>query len=179
MHQQQQPQHTQGAQFGQGQQSFGQGGGQSSQQGIGQMGGGQQGGQFSQVVGQSFSQVAPPTLVQTVVDLDRLETVAAYAHNTAMQQGNHQVALIADAIEEIARLQKELVVMANPLANELSRCSQQVIQTGISQLQPYTQTPEVQELVYEAQQTTQRVPQVIQQTLGGSQGSSQGSQGTW
>ena len=119
--------------------------------------------QLPQLVGNGFSQATTPQISEAVIALDRLETVAEYAHSRMMQQGNYQAAMLADAIEAVSRLQKELVVTANPLVQEVSQCSEQVIQAAIGQLQQHSQQPEIQELVSECQQTIQQVPQSLQQ----------------
>lgn len=118
------------------------------------------------LVGQGFSQYAPPEISQAVVTLDRVETVAEHTHSLAMQQGDHQTALIADAIEEIAHLEKELLVTENPLAESLSWCTQEVLEQGIQQLQQASGRPEVQELISETHQMLEQVPQSFQQSSG-------------
>lgn len=119
--------------------------------------------QQGQLLGQGFSQSVSPDVIQAVLTLDRLETVAQFAKSQATQQGNHQVVKIADGLKEIAHLQKELIVEQNPLAQSMSRCTQQTIQDGIQQLQQYQQQPEVQELVQEAQQAPQEIQRATQQ----------------
>ncbi|UHQ96098.1 hypothetical protein [Natrinema halophilum] len=124
--------------------------------------------------GQQFAQSAPEQILSAVESLDRLETVAEFADAQAMQQGNRQVAKIADAMKDIAHIQKEHIVEENPLAQEFGQCSQQVIQSGIQQLQQYQQQPEIQELVETAQQTLDSVSSGLQtQPTGGQQSSRQ------
>ncbi len=112
--------------------------------------------------GQQFTQSAPEQILTAVETLDRLETIAEFADGQAMQQGNLQVANIADALKDIAHIQKELIVEENPLAQEFGQCSQQVIQSGVQQLQQHQQQPEIQELVETAQQTLDSVSSGLQ-----------------
>ncbi len=112
--------------------------------------------------GQQFTQSVPEQILAAVETLDRLETIAEFADGQAMQQGNLQVANIADALKDIAHIQKELIVEENPLAQEFSQCSQQVIQSGVQQLQQHQQQPEIRELVETAQQTLDTVSSGLQ-----------------
>jgi len=141
------------------------------------MGGGRQHGQFETQrhepqTGQQFTQSMPQEVVTTVEDLDRLETVAEFADGRATQQGNTEAARIADAIKDVAHLQKEFIVEENPLAQEFGQCSQQFLQSGMQQLQSHQQQPEIQELSEVCQQSIQSISSGLQSMPAAGQGSS-------
>ena len=124
-----------------------------------------------QPTGQQFSQSMPQPVVTAVEHLDRLETVAEFADGRATQQGNIEAARIADAIKDVAHLQKEFIVEENPLAQEFGQCCQQVIETSMQRLQPHQQQPEIQELTETCQQTIQSISSGLQaMPAGGQQG---------
>lgn len=149
-------------------------GGQQQQQMGRQQSGmemGRQERQHQPPTGHQFSQAMPQSIVTAVEDLDRLETIAEFTDQRATQQGNHEVGRIADAIKDVAHLQKEFIVEENPLAQEFGQCSQQVIQSGISQLQGHQQQPEIQELTETCQQTLGSISSCLQSMPTGGQGS--------
>ncbi|MHC3438727.1 hypothetical protein ACYJ1Y_11670 [Natrialbaceae archaeon A-gly3] len=116
----------------------------------------------------------PQPVVTAVEHLDRLETTAEFADGRATQQGNIEAAQIADAMKDVAHLQKELIVEENPMAQEFGQCCQQLLQSGMQQLQGYQQQPEIQELSETCQQTLQSISSGLQSIPTGGQGQGQG-----
>ena len=112
-------------------------------------------------MGQQFSQRVPQQIQSAIEDLDRLESVAEFADTQATRRGDEYAAGIADALKDVAHLQKEFMIEENPLTQEFSQCSQQLLQQGSQQLQQYQQ-PEMQELADTAGRALESVTSGIQ-----------------
>lgn len=138
------------------------GGQQYTQQPGGQgFQGAQQG--YQQLPSQDFTQMAPQTVQQAVLDLDEFETVAEWAHTKSMEQGNPEVSAITNQLAEIAHLEKKLILGRSPFAETFARSTSQSVQEASQQLQPYSQDPAVQDVLQEAQRVSQTIGQAQQE----------------
>lgn len=126
--------------------------------------------QFGQAVGQRFQDSVPVEVQSVVQDLDRLETVCEWAKTQATQRGMFTLARACDDIQDIAHVQKKLIIRQSPFAQPLGNATRQVIQNAVQQLQQYTSQPEVQDALSAAQQTTNAISQALTrlQSVGGS-----------
>ncbi|MDG5777508.1 hypothetical protein VB773_13435 [Haloarculaceae archaeon H-GB2-1] len=111
------------------------------------------GGQMGQQIGQRFDESVPNEVHQLVQQLDRLESVSAWAKSGACKQGMHQVASICEDIEDVAHLEKKLVLRQSPFARPIGESVKATIQSGVQTLQQAAGQPEVQDNIREAQQT--------------------------
>lgn len=153
---------------------FGQQLGQSSQQ-LGQSG--QQLGQFGQAVGRRFQEGAPAEVQSAVQSLDRLETVCEWAKTQATQRGMARLARACDDIQDIAHLQKKLIIRQSPFAQPIGNASRQVIQNAVQELQQHVNQPEVQEALSEAQQTVNSINNALTRLQSGTSQQQQQQQG--
>jgi hypothetical protein len=124
---------------------------QGPTQAIGQAQAGQA--QIGQGVADRFADSVPNEVVTAVQELDRLETVCGWAHTRAMDKNAPTVAKLCADLEEIAHLQKELIIRQSPLARPIGNAVRQSIQTALGTLQGFGTQGDVQEVITVAQRT--------------------------
>lgn len=130
-----------------------------------------------QLATQQFHQSAPQPIQQLIRDLEEFEKLAEWAHTESMQQGHHQVGTITDHFAEIAHLQKKLVMGRSPFAQTFAQCTERSIQQGVQQLEQYSPSVGVQEVIKEAQYTSQSLGQAQRQLQQWSQTAQGGGMG--
>lgn len=123
---------------------------------------------FGQAVGQRFQDSVSQDVIRVVSDLDRLETVSEWAKGQATQRGMHRLARACDDLQDIAHLEKKLVIRQSPFAQPIGEATRKVIQDAISELQQYANQPEVQEALSQAQKVNNDIQTVVSrlQTFG-------------
>ncbi len=163
----QQPPTQQGQQSRTSQQSY-QPGRQGSQQSMQQLG--QQG-------QQRFEESVPSEVRLAVEDLEKITTISEWTKTRAAERGLHDVVRASNDIEDLAEVQKNLIVRQSPVAPVVGRCVTQALQQSVQDLQQYAQDlqqyaqdPAVQEQLstvqgslQNVQLATQRVQQLGQQ----------------
>jgi hypothetical protein len=127
-----------------------------------------------QRLGQRFDQSVPAEVQTAIQHLDRVASVAEWTKTKASQRGMPRVVRVCDDIEDIAHLEKKLLIRQSPFAQPIGQASAQVIQQGLQELQQHVQEPEVQETIENVQQSLNsinqglsRLQQVGQQGVGG------------
>ena len=128
---------------------------------------------LGQAVGQRFQDSVSQDVIRVVSDLDRLETVSEWAKGQATQRGMYRLARACDDLQDIAHLEKKLVIRQSPFAQPIGEATRQVIQNAVSELQQHANQPEVQEALSQAQ----KVNNDIQTVISGLQAFGQGTMG--
>lgn len=139
-----------------------------------QMTGGRAGGQFEQQL--------PQEALKAVQDLDRLANVTEWAKTKVAERGMTRAVRICDDIEDLAHLEKKLIIRQSPFAQPIGQAVVQTIQQNLQELQAHSSEPAIQEMVQQVQQSLSTVQQGasrIQQTsqMQGQQGGMQSQQG--
>ncbi|WP_254280317.1 hypothetical protein [Haloarcula marina] len=127
----------------------------SGQVGIGQ-------GQHRQQVGQDVR--------QTVLVLDRFESVLEAARNRALETGRTQVAQVCGDLAIVTNLQEKLILRQSPFAQPIGEAVTHTIQQGVERLQQAAaDDPAVQQAISEAQSTLDAIRTVVTQGVSQSQ----------
>ncbi|WP_255151220.1 hypothetical protein [Halorarius halobius] len=136
------------------------------------------GSEIRSAVSQRFAESVPNEVVTLTNDLDRLATVSEWAKNRATERGMPRLARVCDDIQDIATLEKKLVIRQSPFAQPVGEASRQVIQNGIAELQQHLSQPEVQEALSEAQQSVGSIQNALSRLQSfGTQGQQYGQVG--
>ncbi|WP_327051705.1 hypothetical protein [Halomicrococcus gelatinilyticus] len=134
------------------------GGPVSQQSQFGQQGGQQQGGQqIGQRMGQRFDDSLPSEVRTTIHDLDRVASVAEWTKTRACQRGMANVVRACDDIQDIAHLQKKLILRESPFAEPIGRAAKQTLQQSLQELQQHVQEPGVQDTVEKARRSVESI----------------------
>jgi hypothetical protein len=153
---------------------------QQPQQQGGQFGQQQQGGQFGQQIRQRYEESVPSEVRLAVDDLEKVSTTAEWAKTKATERGLARVATVCDDIQDLAELQKKLIIRQSPVSHTIGQCSVQAIQEGLQELQQHMSEPEVQATIENAKQSLGTIQKGLSalQTLGTQQyGQQAGGQG--
>lgn len=158
----QQPQHQQ--RYGGPMTQHGQSGQQFGQQHQSQR-------QFGQEMGRRFDEAFSSEVRTTIHDLDRAASVAEWVKTQAAQRGMPTVVRVCDDIQDIAHLEKKLVIRQSPFAQPIGQASQQVLQQGLQELQQHIDEPEVQDAVEKTRRSLDSIDKGLMslQTMGGQQ----------
>ena len=116
---------------------------------------------FARAIGGRFDESVPSEVRHAVEDLDRVGTVAEWAKGRASERGMPRVVRVCDDLEDIAHLQKKLIIRQSPFAPAIGQASMGVIQQGLQELQQHLSEPEVQETLQEAQQSLDSISKGI------------------
>ncbi|MFB6130932.1 MAG: hypothetical protein ABEJ28_08940 [Salinigranum sp.] len=137
--------------------------------------------QLGQRIGQRLVDTLQPEAVQAVQQLERVETLSEFAKAQAIQKGMPRVARACDDIQDIAHVEKKLILRQSPAAQTLGQCVQQAVQERVQNLQQRAGEPEVQEALQEAQQSISHIGNAISrlQTFGQQGMQSQQYQQPW
>ncbi|WP_254662895.1 hypothetical protein [Haladaptatus sp. W1] len=109
--------------------------------------------QFGQQIRQRYEESVPSEVRLAVDDLEKVSTTAEWAKVKAVQRGLPRVANVCDDIQELAELQKKLIIRQSPVSHTIGQCSVQAIQEGLQELQQHTGEPEVQATIENAKQS--------------------------
>lgn len=112
-------------------------------------------------VGQQYDQQVPEEVKGAVADLTRLENVAEWASTKVAQRGMPRAVRVLDDIQDVAHLEKKLVLRESPFAQTLAQCAAQSIQSSLQELQQHASQPEVQETLQQTQQTLSSIQQGV------------------
>jgi len=133
---------------------------------------GQQGGQqMGQRMGQRFDDSLPSEVRTTIHDLDRVASVAEWTKTRACQRGMANVVRACDDIQDIAHLQKKLILRESPFAEPIGQAAKQTLQQSLQQLQQHVDEPEVQDTVEKARRSVESIDKGLMslQQMGGQQ----------
>ncbi len=138
----------------------------------------QQQGQFGQPwqalgeqMEQRFDESFSSEIRTTIRDLDKTASVAEWVKMRAAQRGLPTVVRVADDIEDIALLEKKLIIRESPFAQPIGQTSKQVLQQGLQELQQHINEPEVQDAVEKTRRSLESIDRGLTslQTMGGQQ----------
>ena len=120
---------------------------------------------------QRFDETYPTEVRATLRDLDKTASVAEWVKMKAAQRGRPTVVRVADDIEDIALLEKKLIIRQSPFAQPVGQTSKQVLQQGLQELQQHISEPEVQEAVEKTRRSLESIDKGLMslQTTGGQQ----------
>jgi hypothetical protein len=119
--------------------------------------------QFGQQIGGRFDDSVPQQVHQLVQRLDRLESVSSWAKSRACERGMSNVAKVCEDFEDIAHLEKALVIRQSPFARSIGESVKATLQNGLQHLQQAGSQPEVQDTISEAQQTLSVIDNALMQ----------------
>lgn len=114
-------------------------------------------GPLGQRMGQRFDQSIPSEIRTTIDDLDRVASVAEWTKARAAERGMPRVVRVCDDIEDIAHLEKKLIIRQSPFAQPIGQQAQQVIQQGLQELQQYVNEPEVEDAINKARRSVDSI----------------------
>jgi hypothetical protein len=106
----------------------------------------------SGIAGGMYDQTVAPEVKNAVADLDRLANVAEWAKTHVARRGNARAVRICDDLEDLAHVEKQLILRGSPFAEPVGQAVQGTIQTGIQELQQHASEPEIQDSLQQAQQ---------------------------
>ncbi|ODR83392.1 hypothetical protein BG842_09750 [Haladaptatus sp. W1] len=138
----------------------------------------QQQGQFGQPwqalgeqMEQRFDESFSSEVRTTIHDLDKTASVAEWVKMKAAQRGMPTVVRVADDIEDIAHLEKKLIIRESPFAHPIGQTSKQVLQQGLQELQQHISEPEVQDAVEKTRRSLESIDKGLMslQTMDGQQ----------
>jgi hypothetical protein len=138
----------------------------------------QQQGQFGQpwqALGEQMEQRFDESFsseVRTAIhDLDKTASVAEWVKMKAAQRGLPTVVRVANDIEDIALLEKKLIIRESPFAHPIGQTSKEVLQQGLQELQQHISEPEVQDAVQKTRRSLESIDKGLMslQTMGGQQ----------
>lgn len=109
--------------------------------------------QFGQQIRQRYEESVPSEVRLAVDDLEKVSTTAEWAKVKAVQRGLPRVATACDDIQELAELQKKLIIRQSPVSHTIGQCSVQAIQESLQELQQHIGEPEVQATIENAKQS--------------------------
>ena len=138
----------------------------------------QQQGQFGQPwqalgeqMEQRFDESFSSEVRTTIRDLDKTASVAEWVKMKAAERGRPTVVRVADDIEDIALLEKKLIIRESPFAHPIGQTSKQVLQQGLQELQQHINEPEVQDAVEQTRRSLESIDKGLMslQTTNGQQ----------
>ncbi|WP_423745315.1 hypothetical protein V5735_04800 (plasmid) [Haladaptatus sp. SPP-AMP-3] len=134
--------------------------------------------QLGQQIRQRYEESVPSEVRIAVDDLEKVSTTAEWAKVKAVQRGLPRVANVCDDIQELAELQKKLIIRQSPVSHTIGQCSVQAIQEGLQELQQHIDEPEVQATIENAKQSLGTIEKGLSalQTTGTQQSGQHGQQ---
>ena len=131
--------------------------------------------QMGQQMGQRFDDSLSSEVRTTIHDLDRVASVAEWTKTRAAARGMSNVVRVCDDIQDIAHLEKKLILRQSPFAEPIGQASRQTIQQGLQELQQHVDEPEVRDTIEKARRSLESIDKGLMslQTMDTQQGGQQ------